>query len=277
MLIRNTATALGLVLAIAGVQFTSQPDSYDCGACGGRVARGFGAAPTPIPAWSTCPTCAPIVEHVEAMRPTVTPPTVRRVDAATIVVEGAYAAGTRPYTWPVHADEAITFEVEPGEPYTAWAYVDADDGTAIPFNFREAEPADPVVTRPTAGLIVVEGATHAVTIPPARSVLVGHRISVMGEACVATEDGGRIVFEVEHGRDYEVFTGIIVPPADGQIGETRLAEFDLPVTRAHAVQAMIQLAAEADAAKRALGPVGVYEYLTAFAAMAEEEAAHGQR
>lgn len=150
-------------------------------------------------------------------------------------------------------------------------------------NAVRGEVVPPTVTRPSADIIIVEGATYAGTRPysePMRGVPIA-----MAEIVHVYREGEQIWFQVDPTREYEVWTAVghasgVTVPFDFTVTvpSTRLdmiqgflmmaieaermqAELDAEVARVQA--AIAALIAEAESIKATLEPIGFMEYAAA--------------
>lgn len=128
------------------------------------------------------------------------------------------------------------------------------------------------VTRPSAGRIVVRGATYARIVPDA-PVTVGVQIPLASMGW-STDPDGVVVFAVESNRDYEVKTAIFQYTDDGDPDydlEGQFDEFALPRTRLDKIQRYLELGIEIQELRDELGPLDFFEITEALRRMQQEE------
>lgn len=143
----------------------------------------------------------------------------------------------------------------------------------------------PRVTRPSAGVILVEGATWAATRPYSPPIR-GERVDI-GSLAVADAESEPIMFEVDPTRAYSVRA---TAPAGPDLGVP--FDFDIPVPRIERIvgyfllrgrleELSAELAAtqaQADAERAALDPITFAEIIEALAILAgREDASHERR
>lgn len=127
--------------------------------------------------------------------------------------------------------------------------VEAARGTVTP----------PVVTRPSASLIVVEGAFYAGTRPPTEPIR-GAPID-LAEIAVSNDGVESIAFQVDPNIEYEVWATVQTQDADGVLNVP--FDFVVGVERLDSIVHALAMAVEAERLRDELAPISFIEWVQA--------------
>lgn len=148
--------------------------------------------------------------------------------------------------------------------------------SAVPITITEDEVAEPVVERPSAGIIRIEGATYGIVRPDA-PVISGVPIPLASMAWQTT-DGEPLVWAVDSRVDYEVKTCVFYLP-DGEDDPTLVqAKFftvEVPRTRADKIQRLLEIGFEQAELEIELGDIDFFEMVAAFRRWQAEQQTDG--
>ena len=178
---------------------------------------------------------------------------------------------TEPETVIIQSPAAVLKENPEGyEPIKVLQENEAESPT--PMAQLAPEPPEPVITRPSARRIVVEGATYA-KISPSVMNLSGFGVPVqLADIVVAMGDGTPIIFEVDPDVHYSIQAAVQFNPPDSNLElATAYSTHEVPSERVDRIQALLAMIMEVGEREAALGDITFFEVVEALNRLGSED------